>query len=156
MLKTRLVFYGYNNTREVETMKKLLLILCVVMLIIPSVSCSPKRPEISEHALTGSAQLIENYGEIEYAEAFIEKNKLILYLIPVNEEVPKERVREIGTLFLKALSGYTVNEGLKGPTDESYGEIYDYYNVEILVEGENGTIIDKGTKSKGKNEIKWQ
>ncbi|QUH19164.1 hypothetical protein [Alkaliphilus sp. B6464] len=137
-------------------MKKLLLTLCVVMLIISSVRCSPKRPEISEETLTGSAQLIENYGEIDYAEAFIEKNKLILYLIPVNEEVPKERVREIGVLFLKALSGYTVNEGLKGPTDESYGEIYDYYNTEILVEGENGTIIDKGTKSKGKNEVKWQ
>ena len=137
-------------------MKKLIIILCIIMFVIPSVSCSPNRPEISEEVLTGSAQIIENYGEIEYAEAFMEKNKVILYLIPVNEEVPKERVREIGVLFLKALSGYTVSEGLEGPTDESYGEIYDYYNVEIQVEGENGTIIDKGTKRKGNNEIKWQ
>lgn len=137
-------------------MKKLLIILCIIMFIISSISCSPKKPEISEEALAGSAQLIENYGEIDYAEAFIENNKLILYLIPVNEKVPKERVREIGALFLKALSGYTVNEGIKGPTDESYGEIYDYYDVEILVEGENRTITDKGTKRKGKNEIKWQ
>lgn len=137
-------------------MKKLLIALCIIMVIIPSVSCSPNRPEISEEALTGSANVIEKYEEIEYAEAYIEKNKLILYLIPINEEVSKERVREIGISFLKALSGYTVDEGLKGPSDESYGEIYDYYNTEILVEGKNGTIIDKGTKSKKENEVKWQ
>ncbi|MBU5676510.1 hypothetical protein KQI88_08780 [Alkaliphilus sp. MSJ-5] len=153
-------------------MKKLLFLLCIILFLAFGIGCvrneNPdnvvpdnnvvpgKTPNITEETLTGSASIIEKYKEIEYAEAYVENNKLILYLIPINKDVPKERVREIGISFLKALSGYTVNEGLKGPTDESYGEIYDYYNVEILVEGENGTIIDKGTKSKGKNEIKWQ
>ena len=137
-------------------MRKFLSVLCIMMLIVLCVSCSPSKPEISEEALTGSAHIIQKYEEIDYAEAYIEKNKLILYLMPVNEEVPKERVREIGIHFLKALSGSTVNDGLKGPSDESYGEIYDYYNTEILVEGKDGTIIDKGTKSKKENEVKWQ
>lgn len=159
-------------------MKKLLFPLCIILMLALSIGCSRnenpdnvvpdknvapdnniapgKTPQIKEEAFTGSASIIEKYEEIKYAEAYIENNKLTLYLIRANKDVSKEKLREIGISFLKALSGYTVNEGLKGPSDESYGEIYNYYDVEILIEGENGTIIDKGTKSKKENEVKWQ
>ncbi len=153
-------------------MKKLLFSLCIIFLTF-GVGCNRnenrnnnfmpnnnvetgKPPNITEEAFTGSASIIERYEEIKYAEAYIKNNKLNLYLIPVNRNIPKERVREIGVFFLKTLSGYTVDVGLKGPSDESYGEIYDYYDVEILIEGEDGTIIDKGTKEKRQNQIKWQ
>ena len=36
------------------------------------------------------------------------------------------------------------------------GEIYDYYNVEIIIEGEKGEVLDKGTMSRGEHEVKWQ
>ncbi len=159
-------------------MKKLLFPLCIILMLTLSIGCSRNEnpdnttpdnnvapdnnvtpgnaPQIEEEALTGSAGIIEKYEEIEYAEAYIENNKLVLYLIPANKDVSKEKLREIGISFLKALSGYTVNEGLTGPSEESYGEIYDYYDVEILIEGENGTIIDKGIKPKKENEVKWQ
>lgn len=137
-------------------MRKFVLLLCIIMTMVLNSSCTSKRPEISEEALTEGAEAIEMYDEIKDAEVMVENNKIYFYILPESEDVPKERLRELSILFLKALSGYTVNEELKGPTDKSYGEIYDYYNVEITVEGYRGAVIDKGIKDKGQNEVKWQ
>jgi len=165
-------------------MKKLLLVLCISILIVLSVGCSSNAPEvspednqkgsqevspekkpevnqgdssqISEESLTGSAKVVEMYGEIENAEVTIENNKISFYLTPTDQEISKERLRELSIIFLKALSGYTVNDGLQGPTDESYGQIYDYYDVEMIVEGDRGEVLYTGTKANGENEIKWQ
>ncbi len=141
-------------------MKRLLLVLCIIILTISSAACNANntkpKPEISEETLTGSASIIERYAEIKDPEVIVEDDTIYFYIRPSGEEVSKEKLRQIGIDFMKALAGYTVDDDLKGPTEESYGEIYDYYNVEIIVEGERGTVLDKGTMSSGENEIKWQ
>jgi len=112
--------------------------------------------QIPEQALNGSARIVEMYGEIEDAETIVEDNKITFYLVTGSQEVSKERLKELSILFIKALSGYTVDYGLQGPSDESYGEIYDYNDAKIMVKNKKDEVIYTGTKAKGKNEIKWQ
>lgn len=137
-------------------MRKLSYIFCIAIVLVSFVGCTPKRPEISEQALVGSAQIIEGNAEIKDAEVVVEKGKIMLYIVPTDESVSKERLRELGIDFMKLLAGYTAGDELSGPTEESYGGIYDYYDVEVIVEGEHGSVVDKGTKDKGKSEIVWQ
>ncbi len=137
-------------------MRKLLYIFCIVIVLVLFVGCTSKRPEISEQALAGSAQIIKGNGEVKDTEVIVDESTIKFYMVPTDESVSKERLRELGLDFIKVLAGYTVNEELSGPTEESYGEIYDYYNIEIIVEGEHGAVLDKATKAKGKNEVIWQ
>lgn len=137
-------------------MKKLHYVIFIAMLLILMVACTPKMPVISDESLTGSAQIIEGFTEIEEAEVIVEEGKINFYMVPKDEEVTKERLRELGSDFLKILSGYTQGDDLEGPTEDSYGGIYDYYDAEIIVEGYRGAILERGIKDKGKNEINWQ
>lgn len=137
-------------------MKKILAIFFVCIIVVTSSSCSVNRPDISEEWLIGSAQVMEMNSEIEDAEVMVEEGKLSFYMVPNDEiEVPIERIRELGVDFLKIFAGYTVNEEITGPNEDSLGEIYEYYDVEIIVEGYR-TILERGTKSKGNNEIVWE
>lgn len=137
-------------------MKKILYILCSVLVLASLAGCTSKRPEISEEALVGSAQIIESNAEIDDAEVIVEKNKIKLYIAPLDVSASDERLRELGVDFMKILGGYTAGDELEAPTEESYGELYDYYDAEIIIEGEHGAVLDKATKAKGKNEIIWQ
>ena len=56
---------------------------------------------------------------------------------------------------MKIFAGYTANEEIAGPNGDSLGEIYDYYDVEIIFEGYR-TILERGAKSKGSSEIVWE
>ena len=132
-----------------------LLILYIVVIIILSVGCTVNRPEINDESLKGSAQIMESNEEIEEAEVIIEKDEINFYIVPSNDQVPRERLRELSANFLKVLSGYTASEDLLGPSDESFGEIYDYYDVEIIIEGYR-EVLDKGNKDKGDPEIQWE
>lgn len=132
------------------------IILYAVIFLIIGAGCTAKRPEISEEALIGSAQLMEANQEIEDAEVILDENKLKFYLLPSeNLDVPKERIRELGEDFLKFLGGYVANEELLGPSEESYGQIYDYYDAEIVIEGYR-EILDIGTMTKASNKIVWE
>lgn len=132
------------------------IILYAVIFLIIGAGCTAKRPEISEEALIGSAQLMEANQEIEDAEIIVEGNKIKFYLVPMEElDVPQERMRELGEDFLKFLGGYVANEELLGPSEDSYGQIFDYYDVEIVIEGHR-TVLDKGTMTKASNQLIWQ
>ena len=135
--------------------KKRIIILCAALILIIITACNLNRPEIPEEALLGSAQLMEANQEIEDAEVILDENKLKFYLVPSeNLDIPQERIRELGEDFLKFLGGYVANEELLGPSEESYGQIYDYYDVEIIVE-ESREILDRGIMEKGSNEVVW-
>ncbi|MBC8587525.1 hypothetical protein [Paratissierella segnis] len=136
-------------------MKKILYILCVTLALVSLAGCT-SRPEISEEALGGSAQILESNVEVDDAEIIVEKNKIMFYIAPLDVSSSDERLRELGVDFVKVLGGYTAGEELEAPTEEYYGELYDYYDVEIIIEGEHGAVLDKATKAKGKNEIVWQ
>ena len=136
--------------------KKRIIILCAALILIIITACNLNRPEIPEEALLGSAQLMEANQEIEDAEVILDENKLKFYLVPSeNLDIPQERIRELGEDFLKFLGGYVANEELLGPSEDSFGEIYDYYDVEIVIEGYR-EIPDKGTMKKASNQLTWR
>lgn len=132
------------------------IIFYVALFLIIITGCNANRPEIPEEALLGSAQLVETNQEIEEAEVILEENRIKFYLVPTEDtEVSQKRIRELAVDFLKFLGGYVANEDLSGPSDESYGQIYDYYDVEIVIEGFR-EVLDRATMKKGSNEIVWE
>lgn len=138
-------------------MRKINFIVYLVIILSILVSCSPAPPEISEEALTGSAELINANPEIEDPEVIVEDDTLKFYIVPAEgQEVSEERLKELGLDFVKLLGGYVSGDEMAGPSDESYGEIYDYYDVEIIVEGERGAVLYRGTKVKGEAEVQWE
>ncbi|WFA08526.1 hypothetical protein [Tissierella sp. Yu-01] len=138
-------------------MRKIKFIAYLAIIFSILVSCSPAPPKIPEEALTGSAELIDANPEIEEPEIIVEDDTLKFYLIPAEgQEESEERLKQLGVDFMKLLGGYVSSDEIAGPSDESYGEIYDYYNVEIIVEGERGAVLYRGIKAKGESEIQWE
>ncbi len=138
-------------------MRKINFIVYLVIILSILAGCAGNRPEIPEEALTGSADLINANPEIEDPEIIVEDDTLKFYLVPAEgQEESEERLKQLGIDFVKLLGGYVSGDELAGPSDESYGDIYDYYNVEIIVEGERGAVLYKGTKAKGEAEVQWE
>ncbi|MDD2446727.1 MAG: hypothetical protein PHY91_03430 [Tissierellia bacterium] len=138
-------------------MRKFACILLLVLLLVLFVSCTAAPPEIPEEALQGSTELISSNTDIEDPEIIVEDDMITFYLVPGQGlDVSEDRLREVGTDYLKILAGYVATEEMSGPSEESYGGIYDYYNVEIIIEGQRGAILHKGTMGKGENQIQWQ
>jgi hypothetical protein len=137
--------------------KRTLLIFIIVSTLILTVGCSKAPPEISDEALQGSTDIIKANPEIMDPEIVVEDDLIKFYMVPTEgEDASKERLRQIGVDYLKLLGGYVAGDELTAPTDESYGGLYDFYDVEIIFEGDRGTVIDRGTKAKGENEINWE
>ena len=138
-------------------MKKILIITIISLLLIITSSCTPAEPpEIQENWLTVSAEVLKMNIEVDDAEIIRDGGKLSFYIVPSGErEVSIDRMRELGIDFLKIFAGYAVDGDIAGPTDDSLGEIYDYYDVEIIVEGPT-TVLEKGTKARGSKEIIWE
>ena len=156
-------------------MRKEISVFLIIVLLIGLIGCNPAKPEtpgtpeapgtpvtpeipgISEDALTGSAELINANPEIENPEIIVEDDALKFYMVPVEgQEASGERLKQLGIDFMKILAGYVANEELAGPSGESYGQLYDYYDAEIIVEGERGAVLYRGRKAKGETDIKWE
>ena len=138
-------------------MRKSAYILLLVLLLILSVSCTAAPPEIPEEALQGSSELISANADIDDPEIIVEDDLITFYLVPAEGlDVSQDRLREVVVDYVKILAGYVATDEMPGPSEESYGGIYDYYDIEIIVEGERGAVLDKGTMAKGENQIQWQ
>ena len=98
-------------------------------------SCAKEPPEISEKAIQGS-KLISANADIEDAEIIVEDDEITFYIVPAEGlDVSLDRLREVAVDYVKLLGGYVATEEIPGPSEESYGGIYDYYDVEIIIEG---------------------
>lgn len=134
-------------------------ILCLVSILLLTVGCTNTLApplEITEEALEGSSEIISTNPEIDDAEIMVEDGLLKFFIVPEEgQEISQERLRQLGEDYVRLLGGYAAGDEVTGPTEESYGGIYDFYDVEIIIEGERGTFLDRGTKAKGENEIQW-
>lgn len=139
-------------------MNRKLLITIILVMCIFIISCSTTAPPvISEEALSGSTELILTNPQIEDAEVIVENDKLKFYIVKNKEiDMSQDELRKLGEDYVRLLGGYTANDEIKGPTGESYGEIYEFYDLEIYIEGERGALIGKGIKTKNENNIKWE
>lgn len=136
-------------------MRKFAYIFLLVLLLL-SVGCTAAPPEIPEEALQGSTELISANADIEDPEIIVEDDEITFYIVPAEGfDVSLDRLREVAVDYVKLLGGYVATEEIPGPSEESYGGIYDYYDVEIIIEGERGTVLDKGTMEKDEKQIQW-
>ena len=137
-------------------MRKFAYIFLLVLLLL-SVGCTAAPPEIPEEALQGSTELISANADIEDPEIIVEDDEITFYIVPAEGlDLSQDRLREVAMDYVKILAGYVATDEMSGPSEESYGGIYDYYDVEIIIEGERGAVQDKGSMAKGENQIQWQ
>ena len=137
-------------------MRRFAYVFLLVLLLVLFVSCAKEPPEIPEKAIQGSTELISANADIEDAEIIVEDDEITFYIVPAEGfDVSLDRLREVAVDYVKLLGGYVATEEIPGPSEESYGGIYDYYDVEIIIEGERGTVLDKGTMEKDEKQIQW-
>lgn len=117
-------------------------------------------PEISEQGIENAYNAITAHDGVR--DAHIEVNKedeTISMAIQVGASMNEETAKELADSFVRALSSgvsfYSEGMELDGPTADDLGEIYDYYNLIIVVgSSPEDTIID-GAKVKAAKKITW-
>lgn len=111
-------------------------------------------PEIPDKYLDASAKAAEKNPATEVAEVLYENGAVTLNLV-VKPGTSQDVITTIAEDMLRTLGGLMTSEGLKGPADESYGELYTFYSAEIIVADSMEQAVTSGSLVKNSNEIKW-
>lgn len=138
-------------------MRKSLYVILLVLVSILFVGCTASLPELRSEAVEGATELIDANPDIDDPEIVLEDDLIKFYFAQGEGlTVSQDRLRQLGIDYVKLLAGYVATDEIAGPSEDSYGQIYDYYDVEIIIEGERGEVLDTGIMKKGKHEIQWQ
>ncbi|MGX8795530.1 hypothetical protein ACR6HW_05395 [Fusibacter sp. JL298sf-3] len=114
---------------------------------------------ITEDMMAVAYGSISKLIEVADAEVIPQEDTLGIVII-VKGGTDEDRSKEIAELYLKSLSGAAAAtyDDLTGPTDESLGTLYDFYELIVVVgtTKDEKDAIAKGTKVKGAGKIYWR
>jgi len=117
-------------------------------------------PEIPEAAMKHAYDIILGYDEVKDAHVEVNKeDKTISMAIQVGASINEETARELADSFVRALSSgvafYNDEDELEPPKNDYLGELYDYYNLLVVVgSSPEHTIVD-GAKVREAKNISW-
>jgi len=124
---------------------------------------STEKPEeefpVTENMIEIATKELLKNTDVKAAEIIPQDNTLGIALI-IAPGTDKSRAEELAEIYVTALSGAAsaTYDELKAPSEDSLGELYDYYDLVISV----GTttkpedMIAKGTLKKGASSIYWR
>ncbi len=111
-------------------------------------------PDIPDKYLAAAAKAAEKNPASEVAEVIYENGIVTMNLL-VKPGTSQDVMDTIADDMLRTLGGLMTSEGLKGPTDESYGELYTFYSASINVADSMEQTLAIGSLSKNAKEIVW-
>jgi len=111
-------------------------------------------PEIPEKYLESAAKSAEKHPASDNALITVENGQILISLV-VKAGASQESIDAISEEMIRTLGGLMITENLKGPTDESLGELYDFYSVGIQVTDTLEQAVNEGSVSRSASEIKW-
>lgn len=114
-----------------------------------------KLPEVSETAIEMTKELLMEETLVKDVHIEVKKDKIIIAIIvnaATNDEYAKE-LCENGVRFLASMSS-DKDAGLKGPSKNHLGDIYNYYDLSVGV-GPSPDNFIQGAKDKTANRIFW-
>ncbi|WP_042221361.1 hypothetical protein [Oceanobacillus manasiensis] len=132
-------------------MKKTLFLLVVLIVIL--FGCE-KEIEVSKEVMEDVANVCEEQYDAAIKCAVTKEEEMIYLNVLVNG-IDHEEKKELGEKFAKLLSErVSSTQGIKGPNDDYYGKLYDYYSLYIIVAGEDERFT-YGNKAEKYEEIVW-
>lgn len=144
-------------------MKKLTVILLVILfsvLTIMTTGCGGGEkkvlPEISQEAIQMAIDQIVQSEYVKDAAVTI-KDKTISLAVITSPLVSENYAKDVGESFVRLFGSFTAvtDSELEAPTNDSYGGIYEYYNLLIYVGTGTDNIIVSGAKVTGARHISW-
>jgi len=111
-------------------------------------------PEIPEKYIEAITNTGNNRHFVENTFVLVEDFVVYidLYVEPSTSAKNAKRVLEDMSYELGSLME---SEGVEGPSDKSYGEVFDYYTVMVTVSSEFDENYIKGALSQGSSDFKW-
>ena len=111
-------------------------------------------PEIPDKYLTAAAKAAEKNPAADFADVSVDSGTVIMSLI-VKPGTSSVTIEKIADEMARTLSGLMTSEGLKGPKDDSYGELYSFYGLALEVADTLEQPVLSGSLMKNSNIIKW-
>lgn len=112
----------------------------------------PEIPEKYIDAITNTGNL--NH-EIDNTFVFLEGRVLFFELI-VKPGTSEKNIKRIVEDMAYELGNLMESEGLQGANDKTYGEVYEYYSINIIASNEFDESLLEGTLNGSSNEILWK
>jgi len=141
--------------------KKIVYVGLIFLLTIILMGCSSEKekvlPKISDEAIEMAKDQIKG-DFVGDTSIQIDDDKIILTII-VSPSANEDFSKDVGERFARLLASFTSvtnkDVDLEGPTNESLGEIYDYYDLQIIVGSGPENVIVRGAKSSGSRVLVW-
>lgn len=114
-------------------------------------------PEIKKHDMDIAIEQVEEHEQIKHAHfELIDKETISCSLIVV-PNLSESDQENVGEMCVKSLADrMSENTRLKAPKDDYLGELYDYYDVRVMVGGDRGLDdIIVGSKHKHSDHLTW-
>ena len=113
-------------------------------------------PEISQEAIQMAIDQIVQSEYVKDAAVTI-KDRTISLAVVTSPLVSKNYAKDVGESFVRLFGSFTAvtDSELEAPTNDSYGGIYEYYDLLICVGTGTDNIIVSGAKVTGAKYISW-
>lgn len=111
-------------------------------------------PEIPEKYLIAAAKSAQKHPASHEALLTVEQDQILIGLI-VKPGTSQDSIHAITEEMVRTLGGLMVSENLKGPSEESLGELYDFYSVAILVTDTLEESLNEGNVIRSTKNIRW-
>ena len=140
--------------------RKYFLVVLVLILAILLSGCSGGEkkvfPNISQEAIQMAIDQIVQFEYVKDAAVTI-KDKTISLAVVTSPLVSKNYAKDVGENFVRLFGTFTAvaDNDLEAPTNDSYGGIYEYYDLLICVGTGADNIIVSGAKVTGAKRISW-
>ena len=141
--------------------KQIVYIGLIFLLTIVLMGCSSEKekvlPKISDEAIEMAKDQIKS-DFVGDTSIKIDDDEIILGIIvspSANEDFSKDVGERFARLLASFVSATNKDVDLKSPTNESLGEIYDYYDLHIIVGTGPENVIVHGAKSSGSRVLVW-
>lgn len=111
-------------------------------------------PEIPEKYLESAAKSAQKHPASDTALITVENGQISVFLV-VKAGTSQESIAGISEEMIKTLGGLMTSENLKGPTENSLGELYDFYSAEIQVTDTLQQAVNEGSVARSAADIIW-
>lgn len=113
-------------------------------------------PEIKNKHIRDAVTIVKNEIEVKDALIIVNGNEVTFGLL-LDPNTPVERAEKITDTFVRALAHMvSQDEAVTAPTENSLGELYDYYSVVVSAGSDDDQIILKGIKTINDSAINYR